>query len=91
MIKSFKHKGLKNFFLYSDVSGVDPNHSKKLKSILARINAADNIKDLEYPGYRLHPHKGKSDIWSIDISGNYRIVFEFRDGNAYILDYTDPH
>lgn len=91
MIKSFKHKGLKNFFLYSDISGINPNHTKKLKSVLARINAADNIKDLECPGFRLHPYKNKINYWSIDVSGNYRILFEFTDGNAYILDYIDPH
>lgn len=91
MIKSFKHKGLKNYFLYGEVKGINPNHAKKLKSVLARINAADDIKDLTHPGYRLHPYKGKTDFWSIDVSGNYRILFEFRDGDAYILDYIDPH
>lgn len=91
MIKSFKHKGLKDFFLYSNVKGINPNHGKKLKSVLARINAADSIKDLECPGHRLHPYKGKANYWSIDVSGNYRILFEFKEGNAYILDYIDPH
>jgi proteic killer suppression protein len=91
MIKSFKHKGLKNFFLYGDASGINPNHAKKLKTVLARINADDDIKDLEYPGYRLHSYKGKTDFWSIDVSGNYRILFEFRNGDAYILDYIYPH
>ncbi|MEC7546058.1 MAG: type II toxin-antitoxin system RelE/ParE family toxin [Pseudomonadota bacterium] len=29
--------------------------------------------------------------WSIRVNGNWRITFEFRDGNAYILDYEDYH
>jgi hypothetical protein len=29
--------------------------------------------------------------WSISISGNWRITFEFRDGYAYNLDYEEYH
>lgn len=29
--------------------------------------------------------------WSITVSGNWRMTFEFQDGNAYILDYEDYH
>ena len=28
---------------------------------------------------------------AVSVSGNWRITFEFRDGNAYILDYEDYH
>lgn len=24
-------------------------------------------------------------------SGNYRLIFEFRDGDAYLVDYVDYH
>jgi proteic killer suppression protein len=47
---------------------------------------------MDIPGYRLHPLKGRAqDRWSIWVSGNWRLTFEFRDGNAYILDYEDYH
>jgi len=47
---------------------------------------------MDIPGYRLHPLKGRTrDRWSIWVSGNWRLTFEFRDGNAYILDYEDYH
>ena len=29
--------------------------------------------------------------WSIWVNGNWRVTFEFRDGNAYVLDYEDYH
>jgi toxin HigB-1 len=47
---------------------------------------------MDVPGFRLHPLKGKAKgRWSIWVNGNWRITFEFRDGNAYILDYEDYH
>ncbi len=91
MIKSFKHKGLKKFFYKGDVKGVNPNHTKKLRLILFRLNNANVINDLDVSGYRLHPYTNKEAIWSIDVSGNVRILFEFKDGHAYIVDYLDPH
>jgi len=59
---------------------------------LAAIDTAQVIDDIDLPGFRLHPLKGsRSGIWSISVSGNWRITFEFRDGNGYILNYEDYH
>ena len=59
---------------------------------LAALDTAQDIDDMEIPGFKLHPLKGKlKGRWSISVSGNWRITFEFRDGNAYILDYEDYH
>ncbi|NOR23235.1 MAG: plasmid maintenance system killer protein [Desulforhopalus sp.] len=44
------------------------------------------------PGWRLHRLKGdRQSLWAIDVNKNWRIVFEFTDGNAYIVDYEDYH
>ena len=91
MIKSFKHKGLKRFFYKGDTSSLNPDHIEKIKFILRRLNSACIIQDMDVSGYRLHPYKNVSDLWSVDVSGNYRILFEFRDGDAYVVDYLDPH
>ena len=91
MIKSFKHKGLKKFFYKGDISGINPNHSKKIRFILRRLNNAVIINDLDVSGYRLHPYTNMQDVWSIDISGNQRILFKFSDGHVYVVDYLDPH
>jgi proteic killer suppression protein len=59
---------------------------------LAAIDTAQKIEDINLPGFRLHPLKGeRGGIWSISVSGNWRITFEFVDGNAYILNYEDYH
>ena len=59
---------------------------------LAALDTATEIGDMDIPGFRLHPLKGKlAGRWAISVSANWRITFEFRDGNAYILNYEDYH
>ena len=47
---------------------------------------------MDLPGFHLHTLRGESrGRWSIWVNGNWRVTFEFRDGDAYILDYEDYH
>ena len=92
MIKSFKHKGLKKYFQTGSVAGIQAGHQRKLRMQLTAIDTAQEIDDINLPGFKLHPLKGDRDgIWSITVNGNWRITFEFIDGNAYILNYEDYH
>ena len=92
MIKSFKHKGLERFFYTGLKKGIKPEHAERLERILDRLNSASDIKDMNYPGSYLHQLKGdKLGMYSIKVSGNWRLFFEFRDGDAYIVDYGDYH
>jgi proteic killer suppression protein len=92
MIKSFKHKGLKKFFESGSTAGIQAKHDRKLRMQLAAIDTANVIDDIDLPGFKLHSLKGARDgIWSITVNGNWRITFEFIDGNAYILNYEDYH
>ena len=59
---------------------------------LAALDTARVIEDMDIPGFRLHPLKGKlAGRWAISVSGNWRVTFEFRDGNAFVLNYEDYH
>lgn len=92
MIKSFKHKGLKNYFESGKTSGIQAKHQHKLRMQLVAIDTAQIIEDLELPGFKLHSLKGnRAGIWSIRVNGNWRVTFKFIDGNAYILNYEDYH
>lgn len=92
MIKSFRHKGLRRFFETGIASGVQAGHVKRLRMQLAALDTAQSIEDMDIPGFRLHPLKGElRGRWSITVNGNWRVTFEFRDGNAYALDYEDYH
>jgi proteic killer suppression protein len=92
MIKTFRHKGLRRFYESGSVAGIQPQHAKRLRMQLAALDTAATIEDMDIPGYRLHALKGKErDRWSVWVNGNWRLTFEFREGNAYVLDYEDYH
>jgi proteic killer suppression protein len=92
VIKSFRHKGLRKLFETGSAAGVQPNHAKRLRLQLTALDSAQTIDDMEIPGFRLHPLKGElAGRWSITVAGNWRVTFEFREGNAYVLDYEDYH
>ena len=92
MIKSFAHKGLRAFFEDGLKKGVQTKHAGKLSDILDHLDAANEIKDMGYPGSGLHPLQPKSESrWAVSISGNWRITFKFRNGDAYEVNYEDYH
>jgi toxin HigB-1 len=92
MIQSFRHKGLRRFHESGSVAGIRPRHAKRLRMQLAALESAQVIEDMDIPGFRLHPLKGADrGRWSIWVNGNWRLTFEFRDGQAYVLDYEDYH
>jgi toxin HigB-1 len=92
MIKSFRHKGLERFYSKGSTSGIQTKHAKKLRLQLAALDSAQTLEDLDIPGYRFHALKGNREgIWSITVSANWRLTFEFSDGNVFILDYEDYH
>lgn len=92
VIKSFRHKGLRALYETGSAADVQPNHAKRLRMQLAALESAQAIDDMDIPGFRLHPLKGElAGRWAITVNGNWRVTFEFRDGNAYVLDYEDYH
>lgn len=92
MIKSFKHKGLKRFFIYDDHSLLNSNYCERISRVLDRLDSAEVIKDMNLPGYKLHKLLGdKKDIWSVSVSGNWRITFQFELGHVYDVNFEDYH
>ena len=92
MTLSFKHKGLEKLFKLGKTSGIQVKHSKRLKLILGRLNASTSPNDMNLPGLFLHPLTGnRSDIWSVRVSGNWRVTFRFNGEHAEIINYEDYH
>lgn len=92
MIRSFKHKGLRLFFESGKTYGIQTQHANKLRLILGRLHAAQELKDMDLPGLRLHELKGnRSGTWAVDVSGNWRITFRFEGEDAEVVDYEDYH
>ena len=92
MIKSFKHKGLERLWFLGDEKAFQPKDVKRIRLRLTAIQGAKNAEEINLPGYKLHELKGdRKGVYSVTVRANYRITFEFKDGDAYILNYEDYH
>ena len=92
MIKSFRHKGLEQFFLTGSKAGIQPSHAAKLTRQLQTLHAASDAQEMNIAGWRLHPLTGELNAhYSIWVNGNWRITFRFEDQNAILVDYQDYH
>jgi len=92
MIKSFKHKGLKKFYETGSKKGIHSEHIVELARILDRLDASIEPQDMRLHGYKLHELSGKEKgTWSVWVSGNWRVTFQFEGENAVKVDYTDYH
>jgi proteic killer suppression protein len=92
VITRWVHKGLRAFFETGITRGIRPEHAGRLRLILARLNAATEPRDMNLPGLRLHPLKGRlKGAWAVDVSGNWRLVFRFEGKDAVAIDYVDYH
>jgi proteic killer suppression protein len=92
MIESFRHKGLKLLFERGERRRVRADQVDKIERVLARLEEAAEIGNMDLPGFRLHPLKGDlSGFWSVTVSGNWRIIFHFAAGKASDVDLVDYH
>ncbi|WP_447863292.1 type II toxin-antitoxin system RelE/ParE family toxin [Nitrospira calida] len=83
---------MKKLFEEDDRRKLPAAHSDKIARILARLNEAVTVQDMDLPGYRLHLLKGElAGFWSVSVSGNWRIIFRFENGAAYDVDLIDYH
>jgi proteic killer suppression protein len=92
MIISFIHKGLERFYKTGRSSGIQAKHTKRLRLILTNLDQAESPQDMDLPGLRLHELKGRrKKIWSVSVSGNWRVTFRFIGRDAEIVNYEDYH
>ena len=92
MIKSFRHKGLQQFFETGSKAGIAAEHEAKLGRQLLLLNAAKAPQEMNITGWKLHPLKGELvDHWAVKVNGNWRITFTFEGEDAILVDYQDYH
>jgi len=92
MIKNFIHKGLRKFYTSGSTAGIQKNHEKKLRLILTNLDQAEGADDMDLPGLFMHQIRGdRKDIWSVRVSGNWRITYRFTERDVEIVNYEDYH
>ena len=92
MIERFKSKGLKKLFETGNVTGIQPQHTQRLRKILALLETADKIEDMDLSGLNLHALKGnRKGTYAVKVSGNWRVTFKIINGDAVDVNYEDYH
>jgi proteic killer suppression protein len=90
MLKSYRHKGIKQFAETGSKAGIQPEHANRLKRHLCALDAATCPANMNAPGYGLHPLKGElAGHWAVRVSGNWRLTFRFEGEDAVLIDYQD--
>lgn len=89
MIRTFRHKGLEQFFKTGSKAGIQPSHAPRLRLQLAKLDGAQGPGDMAMPGWRLHPLT--TGHWSVGVNGNWRMTFTFEGVDAVLVDYLDYH
>jgi proteic killer suppression protein len=92
MIRSFAHDGLRRFFEGGGTSGIPQKLEKRIRNRLEVLDDASTLGHIKVHPWRLHYRKPHGP-WSIDVSGPWRILFRWREGegNAYEVDLRQDH
>jgi proteic killer suppression protein len=87
-----RHRGLKRLYERGDPSRISAALRAKVQRVLSALDAAESPQALDIPGFRLHALKGDLEgFWSVTVSGNWRVIFRFEDGDAFDVDLLDYH
>ena len=92
MIGSIRHRGLRRLFQDDDRSRVPAEYADRLRSILAALDAAERVEDMDIQTFRLHALRGDlKGYWAVTVRANWRVVFRFGNGKATGVDLVDDH
>lgn len=92
MIESFRHKGLKELYQTGNSPRLDSRQLQKLRLILFRLDTAQEIDDMHFPGSGLHAIKGDlKDFYAVKVMANWRLIFRFDSGEVHDVDLLDYH
>lgn len=92
MIRTFRHKGLEEFYRTGKKVGIQPHHAGKLRILLTALDNAKGPQDMNAPAWKLHPLAGDmAGHWSVWVNGNWHMAFTFVGEHAELVDYQDYH
>ena len=91
MIKSFRHKGLRELFLIGRSAKVAIALQERCLRRLDALQQAVVPKDMNVPGFDFHALRGKPKRYSVHVNGPWCITFEFEEGHAWRVDLEQYH
>jgi len=92
MIRSFRSKALRRYAETGDASKLSVPNVDRVRRILRALNEAKRLEQMNIPGYRFHPLRGRDKgRYALDASGNWRITFGWDDNDAIDIVLEDYH
>jgi proteic killer suppression protein len=92
MLKSFKSKALRDFWIRGIDKGIKPEWRDRVHDLLSSLDAADSPQDMRLPTYAFHPLKGnRKGEYAVTIRANWLITFAWDGGGAVRVDMEDYH
>jgi len=92
MIRTFKHKGLERFFKKGDHRGIIAKTEVRTERMLDRLDTVPKPEDMNIPGYKFHQLIGtRKGTYSVTVTGNWRITFQFDGEDAIDVNLEDCH
>jgi toxin HigB-1 len=91
VIGSFRDKALERLWVRNDPRGIRPDQRKRVLRMLGVLDEAISLDDLKVPGFRFHALHGLPPRYSLTVTGNWRITFEWDGDDAVRVDYEDDH
>jgi proteic killer suppression protein len=93
MIQSFRDRDTERLFARQPAPRLPSTIQRVALRKLVMLDAAERLDDLRVPpGNRLEQLTGdRAGQHSIRINDQWRICFEWRDGNAYLVEIVDYH
>lgn len=91
MIRTFRHKGLRELFETGRSRRVAPNLQPRILRLLDVLDAAAVPEDMHLPGFRFHRLRSQPARYSVRVSGNWRLTFAWDESDASQVDLEDYH
>lgn len=91
MIRTFRHKGLRELFITGHSRRVRPDLLARCLIRLEALDSAARPEDMNVPGFNFHPLRGSPQRFSIHVNGPWCITFEFNEGDASRVDLENYH
>jgi len=92
-IRSIRHRGLRRLIEDDEDRQIRPDFVKRVRRILTVLIAAGDMSGVKGPpGWHIHQLSGdRAGVWSISVSGNWRVTFEIEDAANTNLNLVDYH
>jgi toxin HigB-1 len=92
MIKSWKHKGLKELFEKGSTAKIDKRFHDRIIERLDALDIAPSPAAMNVPGYDFHALKGfQPTRYTVHVNGPWCITFEFDGTHAAKVEFEQYH